>query len=448
MAKQQYTKDDIRKIVKEENVNFLRLMFTDLFGTIKNVEVPVSQLDKLLDNKLMFDGSSIDGFVRIEESDMYLYPDLSTWLIMPWNTEHGKIARIICEVYTTDRKPFEGDPRNNLIRVLSDMRDAGYTAFNIGTEPEFFLFKMNDKGEPTTELNDKGSYFDLAPMDMGENCRRDIALELERLGFNVEASHHEVAPGQHEIDFKYADALAAADHIQTFKLVVKTIARKYNLWATFMPKPLNGVNGSGMHVNMSLFHDQGNAFYDQSEKDELQLSTDAYHFLGGLMKHARSYTAVTNPTVNSYKRLVPGYEAPVYVAWSGSNRSPMIRIPSARGLSTRLELRSVDASANPYLAFATVLEAGLDGIKNNIEPPKSVDRNIYVMDEDERREAGIVDLPSTLHNALKEFQTDPTMKKALGPHIYQSFLEAKRLEWASYRQQVSEWEREQYMELY
>ncbi|VDG19835.1 type I glutamate--ammonia ligase [Lactiplantibacillus mudanjiangensis] len=447
MAKQ-YTKDDIRKIVKEENVNFLRLMFTDLFGTIKNVEVPVSQLEKLLDNKLMFDGSSIDGFVRIEESDMYLYPDLSTWLIMPWNTEHGKIARIICEVYTADRLPFEGDPRNNLIRVLSDMREAGFTSFNIGTEPEFFLFKMNEKGEPTTELNDKGSYFDLAPMDLGENCRRDIALELERLGFNVEASHHEVAPGQHEIDFKYADALSAADHIQTFKLVVKTIARKYNLWATFMPKPLNGVNGSGMHVNMSLFHDQGNAFYDESEQDELKLSTDAYHFLGGLMKHARSYTAVTNPTVNSYKRLVPGYEAPVYVAWSGSNRSPMIRVPSARGLSTRLELRSVDASANPYLAFATVLEAGLDGIKNGIEPPKSVDRNIYVMDEDERQKAGIADLPSTLHNALKEFQTDPTMKKALGPHIYQSFLEAKRLEWASYRQQVSEWEREQYMELY
>ncbi|MCG0873712.1 glutamate-ammonia ligase [Lactiplantibacillus plantarum] len=448
MAKQSYSKDDIRRIVKEENVNFLRLMFTDLFGTIKNVEVPVSQLDKLLDNKLMFDGSSIDGFVRIEESDMYLYPDLSTWLIMPWNTEHGKIARIICEVYTSDRKPFEGDPRNNLIRVLKDMREAGYTSFNCGTEPEFFLFKMNEKGEPTTELNDKGSYFDLSPMDLGENCRRDIALELERLGFNVEASHHEVAPGQHEIDFKYADALSAADHIQTFKLVVKTIARKYNLWATFMPKPLNGVNGSGMHVNMSLFHDQGNAFYDANDKNGLELSSDAYHFLGGLMKHARSYTAVTNPTVNSYKRLVPGYEAPVYVAWSASNRSPMIRIPSARGLSTRLELRSVDASTNPYLAFAAVLEAGLDGIKNGIEPPKSVDRNIYVMDEDERAAAGIADLPSTLHNALKEFQTDPTMKKALGPHIYQSFLEAKRLEWASYRQQVSEWERDQYMELY
>lgn len=448
MAKQSYSKDDIRRIVKEENVNFLRLMFTDLFSTIKNVEVPVSQLDKLLDNKLMFDGSSIDGFVRIEESDMYLYPDLSTWLIMPWNTEHGKIARIICEVYTSDRKPFEGDPRNNLIRVLNDMREAGYTSFNCGTEPEFFLFKMNEKGEPTTELNDKGSYFDLSPMDLGENCRRDIALELERLGFNVEASHHEVAPGQHEIDFKYADALSAADHIQTFKLVVKTIARKYNLWATFMPKPLNGVNGSGMHVNMSLFHDQGNAFYDANDKNGLELSSDAYHFLGGLMKHARSYTAVTNPTVNSYKRLVPGYEAPVYVAWSASNRSPMIRIPSARGLSTRLELRSVDASTNPYLAFAAVLEAGLDGIKNGIEPPKSVDRNIYVMDEDERAAAGIADLPSTLHNALKEFQTDPTMKKALGPHIYQSFLEAKRLEWASYRQQVSEWERDQYMELY
>jgi len=281
MAKQDYSKDDIRQMAKDENVKFLRLMFTDLFGTIKNVEVPISQLGKLLDNKLMFDGSSIDGFVRIEESDMYLYPDLSTWMIFPWSTERGKIARVICEVYTTDGKPFEGDPRNNLIRVLNDMRKAGFTDFNIGPEPEFFLFKMDENGKPTTELNDKGSYFDMAPMDLGENCRREIVLTLEEMGFDVEAAHHEVAPGQHEIDFKYADALTAADNIQTFKLVVKTIARKYGLYATFMPKPLAGINGSGMHLNMSLFHDKGNAFFD--EKGKMQLSEDAYHFLGGFV---------------------------------------------------------------------------------------------------------------------------------------------------------------------
>lgn len=447
MAKQQYTKDEIRKMAKEENVRFLRLMFTDLFGIIKNVEVPVSQLDKLLDNKLMFDGSSIDGFVRIEESDMYLYPDLSTWMVFPWGNEHGKIARVICEVYTPDGEPFEGDPRNNLIRVLKEMREAGYTDFNIGPEPEFFLFKLDpETGKPTTNLNDKGSYFDLAPMDLGENCRRDIVLELENMGFDVEASHHEVAPGQHEIDFKYADALTAADNIQTFKLVVKTVARKYNLHATFMPKPLDGINGSGMHLNMSLFHNKGNAFYD--EKNDLQLSQEAYWFLGGLLKHARSFTAVCDPIVNSYKRLVPGFEAPVYVAWSGSNRSPLIRVPSSRGLSTRLELRSVDPSANPYLAIATVLEAGLDGIRNKIEPPKSIDRNIYRMDEAERKANHIDDLPSTLHNALKAFEADDVMEKALGTHIYQSFLEAKRLEWASYRQEVTQWERDQYLEQY
>ncbi|GEP19321.1 type I glutamate--ammonia ligase [Pediococcus argentinicus] len=447
MAKKVYTGDEIRSLVKEQNVQFLRLMFTDLFGMIKNVEVPISQLDKLLDNKLMFDGSSIDGFVRIEESDMYLYPDLSTWMVFPWGNEHGKVARIICEVYTSDRKPFEGDPRNNLIRVLREMREAGFTDFNIGPEPEFFLLKLDENGEPTTKLNDKGSYFDLAPMDLGENCRRDIVLELEKLGFDVEASHHEVAPGQHEIDFKYADALSAADNIQTFKLVVKTVARKYNLHATFMPKPIDGINGSGMHLNMSLFGKDGNIFYDESDKD-MQLSQQAYWFLGGLLKHARSFTAVCNPIVNSYKRLVPGFEAPVYVAWSGSNRSPLVRVPSSRGLSTRFEVRSVDPSANPYLAIASVLEAGLDGIKNKIDPEDSVDRNIYRMNAEERDDQHIVDLPSTLHNALKEFQVDPIMKKALGDHIYQSFLEAKKLEWASYRQEVTQWERDQYLEMF
>ncbi|WP_270320417.1 type I glutamate--ammonia ligase [Levilactobacillus brevis] len=446
MAKPEYSKDDIRQMAKDENVKFLRLMFTDLFGTIKNVEVPISQLGKLLDNKLMFDGSSIDGFVRIEESDMYLYPDLLTWMIFPWSTERGKIARVICEVYTTEGKPFTGDPRNNLIRVLDDMRKAGFTDFNIGPEPEFFLFKMDENGKPTTELNDKGSYFDMAPMDLGENCRREIVLTLEEMGFDVEAAHHEVAPGQHEIDFKYADALTAADNIQTFKLVVKTIARKYGLYATFMPKPLAGINGSGMHLNMSLFHDQGNAFYDKN--GEMELSEDAYHFLGGLLKHARSFTAICNPIVNSYKRLVPGYEAPVYVAWSGSNRSPLIRVPNSRGLSTRLEVRSVDPAANPYLAIAAVLEAGLDGLRNKLEPREAIDRNIYRMDAEERQENHITNLPDTLHNALKDLAADDVMRNAMGDHLYQSFIEAKNLEYNSYRTQVSEWERDQYLELY
>ena len=447
MVKHDYTKADIRRMAKEENVQFLRLMFTDLYGTIKNVEVPISQLDKLLDNKLMFDGSSIDGFVRIEESDMWLYPDLSTWMIFPWGSEHGKVARIICEVYTADRKPFMGDPRNNLMRVLDEMKAEGFTDFNIGPEPEFFLFKLDpETGKPTMHLNDNGSYFDFAPVDMGENCRREIVLELERMGFDVEASHHEVAPGQHEVDFKYEDALHACDNIQTFKLVVKTVARKHGLHATFMPKPLAQVNGSGMHINMSLFDKNGNVFYD--ENGDQKLSQKAYYFLGGLLKHARSFTAVTNPTVNSYKRLVPGFEAPVYVAWSGRNRSPLVRVPMAREQGTRFELRSVDPSANPYMAIASILEAGLDGLRNKIEPAASVDRNIYAMDEEERRENGIKDLPSTLHNALKELKNDEVIQGALGEHLFNNFVEAKTLEWDSYRQDVSQWERDQYLELY
>lgn len=447
MVKHDYTKADIRRMAKEENVQFLRLMFTDLYGTIKNVEVPISQLDKLLDNKLMFDGSSIDGFVRIEESDMWLYPDLSTWMIFPWGSEHGKVARIICEVYTADRKPFMGDPRNNLMRVLDEMKAEGFTDFNIGPEPEFFLFKLDpETGKPTMHLNDNGSYFDFAPVDMGENCRREIVLELERMGFDVEASHHEVAPGQHEVDFKYEDALHACDNIQTFKLVVKTVARKHGLHATFMPKPLAQVNGSGMHINMSLFDKNGNVFYD--ENGDQKLSPKAYYFLGGLLKHARSFTAITNPTVNSYKRLVPGFEAPVYVAWSGRNRSPLIRVPMAREQGTRFELRSVDPSANPYMAIAAILEAGLDGLRNKIEPAASVDRNIYAMDEEERRENGIKDLPSTLHNALKELKNDEVIQGALGKHLFNNFVEAKTLEWDSYRQDVSQWERDQYLELY
>jgi glutamine synthetase len=441
-----YTKEEILKIADEQDVKFIRLQFTDLFGTIKNVEIPRSQLGKALDNKMMFDGSSIEGFVRIEESDMYLYPDLDTWLVLPWSFEEGKVARLICDVYMPDGTPFAGDPRGILKKVLKEAEELGFTAMNVGPEPEFFLFKTNDNGEPTLDLNDKGGYFDLAPVDLGENCRRDIVLTLEEMGFEIEASHHEVAPGQHEIDFKYANAVTTADNIQTFKLVVKSIARKHNLHATFMPKPIFGINGSGMHCHISLFRGNENAFVDES--DPLGLSKTAYQFMAGILKHARSIAAITNPTVNSYKRLVPGYEAPVYVAWSAKNRSPMIRIPASRGLSTRIEVRNPDPSTNPYLALAVLLKAGLEGIKKGYEVPKSTDRNIYIMSNEERIEAGIETLPYNLKEALNCLLQDEVICSALGEHALTHFVEAKEIEWDMYRTQVHQWERDQYMSLY
>jgi glutamine synthetase len=442
-----FTGEDIMKMAEEENVRYIRLQFTDLMGTIKNVEIPRSQLEKALNNKMMFDGSSIEGFVRIEESDMYLYPDLDTWVIYPWTSRaEGRVAGLICDVYLPDGTPFSGDPRNILKKVMKEAEEMGFTAFNVGTEPEFFLFKSDEKGEATLDLNDKGGYFDLAPLDLGENCRRDIVVTLDQLGFEVEASHHEVAPGQHEIDFKYAEAVQTADNIQIFKLVVKNIARRYGLHATFMPKPLYGVNGSGMHCHLSLFRGNENAFYD--ERDELGLSETARHFLAGILKHAPSFTAITNPLVNSYKRLVPGYEAPCYVAWSPKNRSPLARIPASRGLSTRIEVRSPDPAANPYLALAVMLKAGLDGIKNELPLPEQVDRNIYIMDEAERREAGIESLPSTLKEALEAMKQNPVICDALGEHALTHFVEAKEIEWDMFRMQVHPWEREQYMSLY
>ncbi|WP_062231866.1 type I glutamate--ammonia ligase [Fictibacillus sp. FJAT-27399] len=444
MAK--FTKGNIMQIAKDENVRFIRLQFTDLLGVIKNVEIPVGQLEKALDNKMMFDGSSIEGFVRIEESDMLLYPDLDTWVVFPWTSEKGKVARMICDIYNPDGTPFSGDPRGILKKVLKEMEDLGFTDFNIGPEPEFFLFKNDEKGEPTLELNDKGGYFDLAPTDLGENCRRDIVLELEDMGFEIEASHHEVAPGQHEIDFKYADAITTCDNIQTFKLVVKTIARKHGLHATFMAKPLFGVNGSGMHANMSLFKDGDNSFFNPS--NETGLSETAMQFLAGILKHAQDFTAITNPTVNSYKRLVPGYEAPCYVAWSMQNRSPLIRIPASRGLSTRVEVRSVDPTANPYLAMAVLLASGLDGIKNKLQTPEPVDRNIYVMDKEEREAEGIKDLPATLKEAVDRLKKSEVLIKALGEHAAEHFVEAKEIEWDMFRTQVHPWEREQYMSMY
>lgn len=441
-----YTRDDINKIAKEEDVRYLRLMFTDILGTIKNMEVPISQLEKVLDNKMMFDGSSIEGFVRIEESDMYLYPDLDTWLVFPWGSEQGKIARLICDVYKPDGTPFAGDPRNNLKRVLRKMEDMGFTDFNLGPEPEFFLFKTDENGKPTFDLNDEGGYFDLAPTDLGEDCRREIVLELEELGFEIEASHHEVAPGQHEIDWKYSNALEACDNIQTFKLIVKTVARKHGLHATFMPKPVYGVNGSGMHCNMSLFNAEGNAFYD--ETSESGLSETAYKFIAGLLRHAKAYTAICNPIINSYKRLVPGFEAPVYIAWSTQNRSPLIRIPASRGLSTRVELRSVDPSTNPYLALSTLLAAGLDGIASDIELPAPIDRNIYIMDAEDREANGIYDLPKNLAEAVEELKNNPLILDALGDHISRSFIEAKEIEIATYISQVTDWEINQYLRAY
>ncbi len=440
------TKEDIRTFVQQENVNFVRLQFTDILGMIKNVEIPISQLEKALDNKMMFDGSSIEGFVRIEESDMYLIPDLNTWMVFPWPSGKGRVARLICDISLANGSPFTGDPRGNLKRVLTEMNDLGFTDFNLGPEPEFFLFKLDENMQPTMELNDNGGYFDLAPMDLGENCRRDIVLELEEMGFEVEASHHECAPGQHEIDFKYADALTACDNIQTFKLVVKTIARKHGLHATFMPKPLYGVSGSGMHCNVSLFKDGKNAFVD--ENGALQLSATAYQFMAGVLDHVPGFTAVTNPTVNSYKRLVPGYEAPCYIAWSAQNRSPLIRIPASRGISTRIEVRSVDSAANPYLAMAAILKAGLDGIKRKLEPPKPVDRNIYEMKPSELQELGIGTLPTDLDHALIGLSKDEVIQEALGNHIFMNFMAEKKLEWENYRITVHPWEIERYMKMY
>lgn len=444
--RKQYEKDEILQHAEANNVRYVRLQFTDLLGIVKNVEIPVDQLPKALDNKIMFDGSSIEGFVRIEESDMYLMPDRSTWLVFPWDTPQGKIARLICDIHLPDGSPFAGDPRAVLKNQLARAKALGFSSFNVGPEPEFFLFKIDEHGNPTDEVNDEGGYFDWAPLDLGENCRRDIVLTLENMGFEIEASHHEVAPGQHEIDFKYADAIEAADNIATFRLVVKTVARQHGLHATFMPKPVYGINGSGMHAHLSLFQGGTNSFYDES--DELGLSVTARHFLAGILDHAAGFTAICNPTINSYKRLVPGYEAPCYIAWSGKNRSPLVRVPAARGQSTRIEVRSPDPSCNPYLAIATLLASGLDGIERRLDLSDPVNRNIYIMTESEKEDTGIHSLPANLNDAIEELLKDDVLVEALGQHVLLHFVEAKKIEWNMFRTQVTEWERQQYLTLY
>lgn len=440
-----YSKEDIIRLADENDVEFIRMQFTDIFGQMKNVAITRAQLEKALNNQIMIDGSSIEGFTRIHESDQYLHPDLDTFVILPWRPQHERVARLICDVYNPDSTPFVGDPRHVLKNVLDKAAKLGYT-FNVGPECEFFLFDTDEHGRPTTQTSDEAGYFDLGPLDHGEGTRREICIALEAMGFEIEASHHEVAAGQHEIDFKYADALTAADNIMTFKLAVKTIAQRNGLHATFMPKPIFGMNGSGMHTNMSLFKDGKNIFFD--ENGERKLSREAYSFIAGLLEHAKSLVAVTNPLVNSYKRLVPGYEAPVYLAWSASNRSALIRIPAARGQSTRVELRCPDPSCNPYLALAVCLAAGLDGIERGLVPPEEVTENIFSMDARTRADNGIDNLPGTLFEALELMKRDPLMADTLGPHAYESFLAGKYHEWDTYRTQVTEWETEQYMVLF
>ena len=444
MNMKNYTREDILNLVEEEDVGFIRLQFTDIFGTMKNVAITVSQLKRALDNKCMFDGSSIEGFARIEESDMYLHPDLNTFEIFPWRPQQGKVARFICDIYRPDGTAYESDPRYVLKKVLSKTKEMGYD-FNVGPECEFFLFETDDAGNPTTISNERAGYFDLGPLDQGENARRDIVLTMEDMGYGVEASHHEMAPAQHEIDLEYTEGLMAADNIMTFKMAVKTIAKRHGLHATFMPKPKAGVNGSGMHINMSLGDVHGNNMF-VDESDSLGLSKVAYQFMAGILAHIKEITLLTNPLVNSYKRLVPGYDAPVCIAWSSlANRSALIRIPSSKGDSTRIELRCPDSAVNPYLALAACLAAGLDGIKKEMTPPPSVDRNVFALTDEEIRSLGIEQLPQTLGEAIDAFAGSDFAKELLGNHIYTKYLEAKNSEWKKFRAEVTDWEVQEYL---
>lgn len=437
-----YTKEDIMRIVEEEDVEFIRLQFTDIFGALKNVAITTSQLEKALNNRIMFDGSSIEGFVRIEESDMYLQPDLDTMAIFPWRPQQGKVARLLCGICYPDGTPFEGDCRYILKKVLKEAADMGYR-FLVGPECEFFLFHQDDNGMATTISHENAGYFDVGPLDLGENSRRDIVLTLEEMGYEVEASHHEAAPAQHEIDLHYGEALMTADTIMTFKLAAKTIANRHGLHATFMPKPKSGVHGSGMHINMSLCKNGMNIFYDEHDKNGL--SKEAYYFIGGLMKHSKAMTAITNPLINSYKRLCSGYEAPAYIAWSSTNRSMLIRIPAGSGFNTRIELRSPDSAANPYLTLALCLAVGMDGIRNKILPPQSVEENIALLSEAELTQRGVEPLPMNLLEAVTEMKKDPFIRQVLGDHVTDKFIAAKEEEWKEYSTQVSQWEIDQYL---
>ena len=438
------TKEDVLDTVKERDVKFIRTQFTDILGIIKSWAIPVEQLEDAFENGVMFDGSSIEGFTSIEESDMKLVLDPSTFRILPWRPTKGAVARILGDVYLPDGKPFQGDPRYVLKSAIEEAKKMGFS-MQVGPEMEFFLFKLDANGNPTTELSDQGGYFDFAPLDRAQDVRRDIDYALESMGFRIEASHHEVAPSQHEIDFRFGDVLSTADNVITFKYVVKSIAYSKGYYATFMPKPLFGVNGSGMHSNQSLFKDGKNAFYDP--ETPTQLSQEALYYVGGLLKHIREFTAVTNPIVNSYKRIVPGYEAPVYITWSAKNRSSLIRIPATRGQGTRIELRCPDPSCNPYLAFALMLRAGLDGIKNKIDPGEQTNVNIFKLTDKEREAKGILSLPADLKEAVNEMTGSAFVKEALGDHVFSHYICAKNMEWDEYKTVVHPWELSTYLHM-
>ena len=447
MNGKQYTDEDIKRMIEEYDVQFIKLQFVDINGQVKNLAVPSEHIDRVLNNEIMLDGSSIKGFRNIETSDMFFHPDRNTFQILPWQEQNGRnSARVICDIYNADGTPFEGCPRCNLKRLMAEAKKLGLS-MNIGPEAEFFLFEKDDDGHITTRTHDRAGYYDMGPDDLGEEVRTDIVSTLQDMGFDIEASHHEVADGQHEIDFKYSDILTTADNVVTFRIAVKAIAAQYGLHATFMPKPIFGINGSGMHCNISLADMKGkNAFYDP--KGEYQLSDTARYAIGGILKHIKSITAILNPTVNSYKRIVPGYEAPVYMAWSLANRSALLRVPAKRGVSTRVELRSPDPSCNPYLAFATILAACLDGVRNKIEPPKPVESNIYKLSDKERRRLKIESLPGSLHESLEYLKRSLIAKTALGSHIVDEFVTAKEIEWNDFRTYVSQWELDKYLARY
>jgi glutamine synthetase len=437
-------KQDILGRAQREHVKFMRLQFCDILGVVKNVEIPDGQFEDALDGKIMFDGSSIEGFVRIEESDMLLKPDLATFQVFPWDFNGNRVARVVCDVANPDGTPFAGCPRTVLRRAIDRAAALGYT-MKAGPEAEFFLFHKRN-GTEKVEPQDSAAYFDLTPLDQAEDVRREIVLALEAMGFNVEAAHHEVAPGQHEIDFRYDDALTTADSIATFRFVVRQVAQRNTLLATFMPKPVAGINGSGMHTHQSLFSDGTNVFYDAD--GPWQLSEVCRHYIGGLLRHARGFCAVTNPLVNSYKRLVPGYEAPTNIAWSERNRSPLVRVPAARGVGTRVELRMPDPACNPYLALAVMLRSGLDGIEQKLDPGPPVNKNVYKMSHRERRHLKIGELPANLNEALDELEGDGLVRETLGDHIFTHLVEAKRAEWFDYIKSVSAWETDRYLTTY
>lgn len=442
MAKKtSYTKDEVIAESREKKVKFIRLMFSDINGIPKNIELPVERLEEVLETGIQFDASSIAGFAEIQESDMILKPDANTFAVLPWTTD-SVTARFICDVYKPDGTRFEGDPRFVLQKALKKASEMGYTMYT-GPECEYFYFKLDAQGNPTVTPQDTAGYFDLGTSDFGEQARRDTTLYLEQMGFDIEAAHHEVAPGQHEIDFNYGEAMVSADRILTLKWVTKVVAQRHGLHASFMPKPIYGVNGSGMHVHQSLWKSGNNSFYDEGGK--FQLSETAYHYMGGLLAHVPEITAVLNSTVNSYKRLVPGYEAPCYMAWANKNRSALIRVPAARGKGTRVELRCPDPAGNPYLQTAVMLAAGLQGVKGRIAPPEAVEADIYHMSAADRRKNGVGSLPGSLQEALNLMENSKIVREVLGEHIFEQFMTVKGKEWDAYRLNVHPWEHKTYL---